>query len=151
MSDVTNQRKLLIEKLKERGVSVTNPLFEHGMKVERLAPNETSNNRSSTKRAKYSGHNRGHKFTAASTQQTKVIVKHIPITLSIAELAKASGMFKGTGGTRNEDRTNKVADEFAKTHPNEAKKSQTNMQYYYAKVGKSWTKKSKKPIDSPES
>jgi hypothetical protein len=155
--EAIKQRKLLVKKLKERGVSITNPLFEHGHKIDRLAGNDSwsAGNkvkcRSASTRAKYGSHSKGHSPSQCATQGVKVIVKHIPVTLSIAELSKASGMFKGVGGTKQSDKTNKVADQFAKEHPEEARKTQTNLQYYYTNVGKGWTKKSKKPIDSPES
>ena len=150
--EAIKQRKLLVKKLKERGVSITNPLFEHGMKIDRLCGIPTErNHKSCSKRAKFGSISKGNKPTSPSTSQTKVIVKHIPVTLSIAELSKASGMFKGVGGTRQSDKTNKVADQFAKDNPEEARKTQNNLQYYYVNVGKGWTKKSKKPIDSPES
>lgn len=150
--EAIKQRKLLVKKLKERGVSITNPLFEHGMKIDRLCGIPTErNHKSCFKRAKFGSISKGNKPTSPSTSQTKVIVKHIPVTLSIAELSKASGMFKGVGGTARGTQRNVVADKFAKEHPEEAKKSQTNLQYYYVNVGKGWKKKPEKPIDSPES
>jgi len=155
--EAIKQRKLLVKKLKERGVSVTNPLFEHGFKVDRLSANEpwSAGNkvrcRSVSTRAKYGSVSKGHSPSQCATQGVKVIVKHIPVTLSIAELSKASGMFKGVGGTARGTQRNVVADKFAKEHPVEAKKSQTNLQYYYTNVGKGWKKKPEKPIDSPES
>lgn len=155
--EAIKQRKLLVKKLKERGVSITNPLFEHGFRVDRLNANEpwSAGNkvrcRSVTTRAKYGSVSKGHSPSQCSTQGNKVILKHIPVTLSIAELSKASGMFKGVGGTAKGTQRNVVADKFAKEHPVEAKKSQTNLQYYYTNVGKGWKKKSEKPIDSPES
>ena len=106
--EANKQRKLLIKKLKERGVSVTQTLYDDGF-------------------------------------------RSIPITLSIAELAKASGMFKGEGGTRHCDHRNKVADDFAKTHKAEAKRTANSLSYYYTNVGKGWTKKKKKPIDEQPS
>jgi hypothetical protein len=39
--EAIKQRKLLVKKLKERGVSITNPLFEHGFRADRLAANES--------------------------------------------------------------------------------------------------------------
>jgi hypothetical protein len=152
--DAKKQRKLLVLKLKERGVSVTKPLFEHGLRAERLsgalAWESKVGHRSVSTRAKESK-KRGYNPHNASVQTRKVIVKHIPITLSIAELSKATGMFKGTGGTTWADSVNKVADEFAKTHKVEAMRTQTNLQYYYTKVGKGWTKRNKKPIDEQPS
>ncbi len=151
--DAKKQRRLLVQKLKERGVSITNPLYEKGVRAERIVAAELYvkvKKRSVTKRLKGSV-KRGYQHPNGGVQTNKVIIKHIPITLSIAELSKATGMFKGTGGTKHDDRTNKVADEFAKTHKVEAKKTQTNLQYYYTKVGKGWTKRNKKPIDEQPS
>lgn len=149
--EAIKQRKLLVKKLKERGVSITNPLFEHGMKIDRLCGIPTDrHSRSCNKRAKYGSISKGNKPTSASTSQTKVILKHIPITLSIAELAKASGMFKGTGGTRNFDHSNGVADKFEKTHKEESRKTQSRLSMYYTKYGKGW-KISKKPLDGQPS
>lgn len=151
--DAKKQRKLLVQKLKERGVSITNPLYEKGVRAERIVAAELYvkvKKRSVTKRLKGSV-KRGYQHPNGGVQTNKVIIKHIPITLSIAELSKATGMFKGTGGTKHDDRTNKVADEFAKTHKAEAKKTNNNLQYYYTKVGKGWTKRNKKPIDEQPS
>jgi len=151
--EAIKQRKLLVQKLKERGVSITNPLYEKGVRAERIMAAEVYvkvKKRSVTKRLKGSI-KRGYQTPNGGVQTNKVIIKHIPITLSIAELSKATGMFKGTGGTTWADSVNKVADEFAKTHKVEAKKTQTNLQYYYTKVGKGWTKRNKKPIDEQPS
>ncbi len=151
--DAKKQRRLLVQKLKERGVSITNPLYEKGVRAERIVAAELYvkvKKRSVTKRLKGSV-KRGYQHPNGGVQTNKVIIKHIPITLSIAELSKATGMFKGTGGTKHDDRTNKVADEFAKTHKAEAKKTNNNLQYYYTKVGKGWTKRNKKPIDEQPS
>jgi hypothetical protein len=157
--DAKKQRKLLVQKLKERGVSVSNPLFEHGLRADRVSATvawaSKVSHRSASTRTKGSKR-RGYNSPTGSVQTTKVIIKHIPVTLSIAELSKATGMFKGKGGTKHDDRTNKVADDFAKTHKEEAKKTQNNLQYYYTKVGKGWTKggqgrKPKKPIDEQPS
>jgi hypothetical protein len=151
--DAKKQRRLLVQKLKERGVSITNPLYEKGVRAERIMAAELYvkvKKRSVTKRLKGSV-KRGYQHPNGGVQTNKVIIKHIPVTLSIAELSKATGMFKGTGGTKHDDRVNKVADEFAKTHKVEAKRTQTNLQYYYTKVGKGWTKRNKKPIDEQPS
>lgn len=155
--EAKKQRKLLVQKLKERGVSITNPLFEHGVKYERISanldrvPRNKLRGRSCNARAAYGAHSKGRHGHLASVSQAKVIVKHIPVTLSIAELSKASGMFKGVGGTPRGTQKNVVADKFEKTNPEEAKKTQNNLQNYYVKFGKGWTKKSEKPVDSPES
>jgi hypothetical protein len=157
--DVKKQRKLLVQKLKQRGVSVVNPLFEHGIKAEMIHggvawANKISHRSASTR---IKGNKRkGYNAPTVCVQTAKVIIKHVPVTLSIAELSKATGMFKGKGGTKHDDRTNKVADDYAKTHKVEAKKTQNNLQYYYTKVGKGWTKggqgrKPKKPIDEQPS
>jgi len=105
--EANKQRKLLIKKLKERGVSVTHTLYDDGF-------------------------------------------KSIPITLSIAELSKASGLFKGQGGTRNQDHSNGVADRFEKTHKEESRKTQSRLSNYYTKYGKGW-KKPKMPLDGQAS
>lgn len=151
--DAKKQRKLLVQKLKERGVSITNPLYEKGVRAERIMAAELYvrvKKRSANKRLKGSI-KRGYQNPNGGVQTNKVIIKHIPVTLSIAELSKATGMFKGTGGTTWADSVNKVADEFAKTHKVEARKTQTNLQYYYTKVGKGWTKRKKKPVDEQPS
>ena len=151
--EAIKQRKLLVKKLKERGVSITNPLFEHGIRSEKIhGANNFSDpisRRSCMTRAK-GNKKRGYNAPHASVQTTKVILKHIPITLSIAELAKASGMFKGTGGTRNFDHSNGVADQFEKTHKKESRKTQSRLSMYYTKYGKGW-KISKKPLDGQPS
>jgi len=155
--EAIKQRKLLVQKLKERGVSVTNPLFEHGVKVERISsnlsrvPRNKLRGRSCNSRAAYGAHSKGRHGHMASTSQAKVIIKHLPVTLSIAELSKATGMFKGTGGTPRGTQKNVVADEFEKANPDESRKTQNKMQYYYVKFGKGWKKNTNKPVDSPES
>ena len=152
-NEAIKQRKLLVKKLKERGVSVSNPLFEHGMKLDRLCGAPTGNNshrNSCNRRAKFQSLARGHKATSPSSQQTKVIIKLLPVTLSIEELGRASGMFKGIGGTKNTDHSNGLASQFERTHKKECRKTSTWLQGYYNKYGKK-KENSKMPLDGQSS